>query len=220
MRYYQGFHNQYALSEHGEKLAESARFGDFKPNWVGTEQWCDLLGPDVNNLDHMPHTLRIADKFITKQGVENPHPVLLTAITHDWAESIVGDIAHPSKTAETEAEEMEAYKWVSWDVLRDRSPNHLSTVLPVLTGEHEYHARVFKAIEYIGYCSTGMRSRLVADGLNEGLIDANTESRTEKIQLVGGLYALHAAVAESSLPKLITMAEEFPALRSAKWLSS
>lgn len=203
-------------SEYGEYLVQRTRFNDFKPDFVNTEQWGSLLGEDVNNLYHMAHTKRLAEKFCELSGLneESTDLLLTTAITHDIGEAIIGDIPLPSKTAEDESKERIAYRKIATELWGDNGLTE--RVWSVLGHEDEYHADMFRAIEYIGYCTTAMRAQYAANSLAHGFIELNIP-RAHKEQLMGGLYALNKAVEVHNYPILKDYIKKYPAISQVVW---
>jgi hypothetical protein len=207
-------HRTFEASDYGQTLAQRTRFNVFKPEWASTELWTGLLGDDVSNLDHMPHTYGITKTFCNYEGMgeKDTNRLLVTAITHDWGEAIIGDIPLPDKTHNDEVNEKVAYAQVAYDglgaVLGGRLVN---TVWPVLSHEEEDLADRFRAIEYIGYCTTAMRAGQVATRLVHGLQKAPV-SRAEKDQLVSGLLGLERAVTVGNFPTLKAYVEKYPSI--------
>jgi 5'-deoxynucleotidase YfbR-like HD superfamily hydrolase len=206
-------------SEYGKLLVQRTRFNDFKPDFVDTEMWTNLLGPDVNNLYHMSHTKYLAEQFCELGGVdaETTDLLLTTAITHDIGEAIIGDIALPSKTAEDESREQVAYRKIATELFGDEYGNELSNkVLAVLSHENKEVGDMFRAIEYIGYCSTARRAFLAGESLAHGFIDLGIP-RAQKEQLMGGLMALHKAVAVRNFPVLEGYIKKYPQIAPLFW---
>jgi len=206
-------------SQYGQYLVDRTRFNDFKPDFVNTEQWGSLLGEDVNNLYHMAHTKRLAERFCELSGLnpESTDLLLTTAITHDIGEAIIGDIPLPSKTAEDETKERVAYRKIATELWGDEYGNNLTDkVWSVLGHEDEYHADMFRAIEYIGYCTTAMRAQYAANSLAHGFIELNIP-RAQKEQLMGGLYALNKAVEVHNYPILKDYIKKYPAISQVVW---
>jgi len=144
-RYDQIF-NTLEASTYGQELAQRTRFNDFKPEFVTTDQWCALLGDDVNNLYHMSHTKGLAKRFSELSGLsdESTDLLLTTAITHDIGEAIIGDIPLPSKTAEDETKERIAYRQIATELWGDNGLTE--RVWSVLGHEDEEHADMFRAV--------------------------------------------------------------------------
>jgi len=206
-------------STYGQELAQRTRFNDFKPEFVTTDQWCALLGDDVNNLYHMSHTKGLAKRFSELSGLsdESTDLLLTTAITHDIGEAIIGDISLPSKTAEDETKERVAYRQIATELLGEDYGNSLTDkVWSVLGHEDEYHADMFRAVEYIGYCTTAMRAGYVATSLAHGFIKLDIP-RAQKEQLMGGLYGLNKAVEIHNYPVLKGYVERYPAIAQVVW---
>lgn len=215
-------HYAFLSSEYGLTLAERSRWEVFKPDWVSGIMWHNLLGDDVNNLRHMPHTHYLAKQFCEAQRLDSETTdVLLTvAMTHDWGEAIVGDIPMPEKTDDDERREEIAYRHIATTLLGDEQGTALcATVLPVLYPHHKETdgaPDMFRAIEYVGYCTTALRARHVADSIAHGFINLNC-SRAQKEQLVGNLYSLHRAVEINNFSTLRDYVKKYPGLEGVLW---
>ena len=201
-------HHAFTHSDYGRKLANNIRFGDFKPDYIPNKLWEDLLGDDVNNLRHMPHTYEIARKFSKHEKIGGML-LRLTAITHDWGEAVVGDIALPDKENMSTADENRAYLDIAWDILGKES-HDLLEVPEVLWGEHKL-SEPFKAIEYIGYCQTGLRAGRMACLLAGNIIRPNLP-RKQVDGLIGGLLALNKMVEVKNFSKLSGYTDKYPSI--------
>lgn len=181
----------FANSEYGKTLESNTRFSDFKPEWVTTELWCKLLGDDVNNLRHMSHTTKIAEMFCDVEGIsgDTRDILLITATTHDWGEAIIGDISLVRKTEDDESREEVAYRTIANELLGDDVGQALADkVWPVLKKVDEV-GDMFRAIEYVGYCTTGLRAGYAASTLVNRFTPVDIP-RKQEIELVGGLMAM------------------------------
>lgn len=205
-------HQTFAQSDYGQLLQTRTRFNDFKPDWTTTEQWCGLLGDDVNNLGHMPYTLGLAQRFTELSDIESTD-LHITAITHDWGEAIIGDIPLPSKTDADETAEMFAYKRIARELLGEDYKALSKIVMPILFDKSVPEADMFRSIEYVGYCSTALKAGRVALGLSHDLVDIELP-RAKREQLAGGLYSLHHAVVIGSFPVVKDYARKYAATRT------
>jgi hypothetical protein len=198
-------HKLFSESDYGDTLRQNIRFGDFKPDYVSNHLWESILGDDVNNLRHMPNTLEIARKFMAYHDVGNTALFETVAITHDWGEAVVGDVALPDKDlAGVDDKEVEAYKKIAWELWGEG----LEEVPDVVWGEHEL-SEPFNAIEYIGYCQTGLRAGKMACLLANGILKLEMP-RKRSDGLVGGLLALNKLVEVKNYPKLAKHSEKYP----------
>lgn len=207
-------HRTFEQSEYGKTLAQRTRFDVFKPEWASTELWTDLLGDDVSNLNHMPHTYDLAKRFALYEGLGQvaTHNLLVTAVTHDWGEAIIGDIPLPDKTNNDEQNEKVAYAQIAYDLLGGVDGGRLvNTVWPVLSHGDKNLGDRFRAIEYIGYCTTAMRAETVATRLVHGLQTIPAE-RAQKDQIVSGLLGLSRAVQVGNFPTLKAYVEKYPSI--------
>ena len=205
-------HEVFANSGYGRHLENQTRFNEFKPGWVTTELWCDLLGDDVNNLRHMPYTLNLAEQFTDLQEMDGT-ALQVTAITHDWGEAITGDIALPNKTKADEQTELFAYRQIAGELLGERAKKLTNLVLPILFDKSSPEADMFRSIEYVGYCATALKAGRVALGLAHDLIDLEVP-RQQRNELTGDLYALHRAVEIYNFPTMKDYRKKYPAIKT------
>ncbi len=169
---YRDIHETFSRSIFGKKLRESPRFHIFKPDDVNTRHWVEILGDDVNNLNHMIVTLGIAEGFVGSLNgaisLEDKRIICLTAIIHDWAEAVMGDIPLPQKTDEDEKREITVLKELFEIFLTTNKYGHkvpteqLDRVCDILSGDDEL-SLVFKTIEEMGYMKTGLRAWVKKD---------------------------------------------------------
>jgi hypothetical protein len=158
-----GLHKEFQDTEHGQVLADQVRYERYKPDGVTNERWVEVLGADVNNLQHMPLTWGLAKDMIrglrdSRPGYLDEHEELLievAAIIHDRGEAVVTDVTYSEKTDELEAAEQEVLtgmvdesheivKEAAHTVVFDRGGNKLS--------------RIFNTIERVGYMRTALRA--------------------------------------------------------------
>lgn len=201
-------------SQYGAQLAERTRFNDFKPDWVQTDLWCDLLGPDVNNLYHMQHTQGLAERFAHAEDLDAGRTKLLltTAATHDIGEAIIGDIALPSKTSDDEKREKIAYRQIVRELFGKRTGDTLTEVVwSVLNKTDPKSGDMFRAVEYIGYCTTAMRAGQTAVKLAHGFRTLEAP-RAQREQLLGGLLGLEKAVSVHNYPVLANYVKLYPGI--------
>lgn len=205
-------HETFAESHYGQLLESRVRFDEFKPEWVHTETWCDLLGDDVNNLRHMTYTHDLAKRFTELQEMDG-EALHVTAITHDWGEAIIGDIPLPAKTSADDAAERFAYRRIAKELLGDKAKELAKVVMPVLFYHSVPEADMFRSIEYVGYCATGLKAGRVALGLAHDLIDVEIPRR-QRNELTGDLYALHRAIEIYNFPTMKDYRKKYPAIKT------
>lgn len=200
----------FSESEYGRHLEQRTRWDDFRPEWATTELWCDLLGDDVNNLRHMPHTTGIAVSFAaaTNLSVSETDTLLTTAITHDWGEAIIGDIPLPAKTEEDEKKEFVAYRHIAQTLFGNRGDRLADRVLPVLGHEDKEMGDMFRAVEYVGYCTTALRAGRVAVSLTHGFRELDI-TRKQKEGLIGSLLSLENAVKTNGFSTLTQYVKKY-----------
>lgn len=208
----------FQASEYGQELESRTRFDVFKPDFVGTAMWTRLLGQDVNNLYHMTHTVGIANEFSQYNGLdrESRGKLLRTAVTHDWGEAIIGDIPLPDKTDADESREEVAYRHIATDLLGQHGEELSDEVWEVLSHHDKDHGDMFRAIEYVGYCTTAIRAGKVATALAHGFVRLDV-SRPQKEQLMGGLLGLEKAVTVHNFPTLTAYIDKYPGIERQLW---
>lgn len=211
----ESLYTRFANSEYGQTLEARTRFDDFRPDWVDTNLWCGLLGDDVNNLRHMSFTHDLAKKFVDYQEIDgvSRDRLLTTAITHDWGEAIIGDIALPDKTDEDEGREEAAYRHIAERVVAGVAGELVMKVVPVLFRKDVPEADMFRSVEYVGYMSTAFKAGRVALGLYHDLYDVELP-RARRQELAGRLHSLHKAVEVVNLPVAKSYIKHYPAIKT------
>lgn len=180
----------FADSPYGEVLRQRVRYGAYKPGELSNGEWVKILGPDVNNLEHLKTSLAVAQDFVYR--ARDPHPewrpgaekikfargeeelLCLTAIIHDWGEAVVGDILWHRKTSDIDAEkEFAALNRIIEELCRPRYEKllmekiYLAADIAFLKGDSVLN-QAFNAIEHIGYANNVFRAwkeRLNHNGL-------------------------------------------------------
>lgn len=164
-------HKEFAATEFGQVLANQVRYDPYRPETVSHERWEKLLGADVNNLKHLPLTYGLTRVFINHLGdgpeeTLTPHEedVLKTsALIHDWAESVVGDINYNLKTdADTEEEKKQFTAHLKKFYDGDRQELVEESLETVIFSEDSKLGRMFNIVERLGYLRTGLRASELA----------------------------------------------------------
>lgn len=153
-------------SMYGKKLASDIRFSLFKPESVSNEDWVKLLGADVNNLKHMKLMYGFCKSMLDNSSdifsEEERNILLVTALFHDWAEAVVGDIPSPIKTEEDEKIE----KQILIDIFNKFAVNNYEEILEVIFEKESNLGKVWKSIEVLAYVRTSLiawRKRYLLD---------------------------------------------------------
>lgn len=174
---YLGIHEAFAESEYGVTLAANVRYAKYKPAEMANERWEELLGPDVNNLAHLADTYHLAADFVSRTDRLQPGllsqrdkaALKISAIIHDWGESIIPDINYFEKTDADEAAERQ--------VFADNLPNFYTggdgatqeliaeAAETIIFDRESRLGNIFNVIERIGYLRTGLRA---AEHVREG----------------------------------------------------
>lgn len=210
----------FANSPYGQKLRGAIRFGAYKPKEVTNEEWVEVLGPDVDNLEHLLVTLGIARDFI-RLG-ESPHEswirenkdsiafdegekemLCLMAVIHDWGESVVGDILWHRKTSAHEEEELKAVLRIIDELCNGKYENGLlekmrQAIETVFYKGEEKLSRAFNVVEHVGYGRTAIRA-----WEKHSLCDSS---------LSHSLSGIAAKLIENYLPDWRGKAEVYPAM--------
>ena len=181
-------HELFANSSYGKILRQRVRYGPYKPKELSDEEWIRILGPDVNNLEHLKTSLAVAQDFIHR--ARDPHPewqskgeeirftpgeeklLCLTAVIHDWGEAVVGDILWHRKTEKDGEKELEILKGLIEELVRykftDSLVDKMHLAADIAFGKNEKLSPAFNAIEHIGYGNNTLRmwgEKLNYDGL-------------------------------------------------------
>lgn len=163
-----------AETEYGQTLQGEIRFGSFKPEWLPNEQWVEMLGPDVDNYQHMSHMAGLTEWFIGESrklghdiSENDEYRLMVTAYVHDFAEAIDGDVPDPHKDlgAIALAKERESFITVASSVTND-AETLARLVMPIMHRQ-EPLGDVWRAIELIGYLETAFRANTVLRSLRD-----------------------------------------------------
>lgn len=210
---FRDIHESFRDTSYGKILAENIRYRFFKPQGTSNAEWERLLGPDVNNLEHHWVSYRVMRAFLRAHPDFSPEEqeiLLLTAVTHDWAEAVIGDIPYGQKTGSEEEEELHLIPTIALECFGEHLARPVrQTIDQVLrwkpelrkTGDGPKLAHAFEVVEQLGFLGTGGRSWSEA-GRREGLSPALHEN----LQWIG--LATHTHV-----PILLRYAEIYPAVR-------
>ncbi|MBI3088760.1 MAG: hypothetical protein HYY99_00650 [Candidatus Colwellbacteria bacterium] len=168
----------FANSSYGERLRRAIRFGAYKPPETTNEEWVKVLGPDVHNLEHLLWTLSIARDFL--RSSLDPHEpwqgevpeearfnegeqklLLLTAVMHDWGESVVGDILWHRKNSHDEKEDLKALGNIIGELCEGKYSDELVSKMHqvgniLFRDKNSKLGRAFNAIEHVGYGQTAI----------------------------------------------------------------
>ena len=199
-------HQVFSESKYGEELSKRVRFKEYKPSAVDEKKWVEILGPDVDNLEHLYYTYILTRKFLTHFSPdsfsENEKEILLfTALIHDWGEVVVGDIRFPQKNSYHNKLEMIHIKKISNELLSEYElSDRVNSVLSeVLDKKNEKLSKSFDAIEKNGYVSTGIRAWKVS-GFEDDELSVN-------------LRSLAVEVVTNHYEPLVNYSEYFPMIR-------
>jgi len=172
-----GIYHDFASTPYGANLADSVRYEKYNLASLPNEQWRELLGPDVNNLEHMRVTYQLTQSFVRHSQAHQPGlltatdatQLLVAAVIHDQGEALVGDISYGDKqTADTRkeqqlfAEHAAAFTPDASSMLRHYLARARDTIVFDSTTRL---GRMFNAIERVGYLRTALRaSQQLSDG--------------------------------------------------------
>ena len=209
-------HQLFSNSDFGKILDGNVRFSDFKPVDIDNDTWVDVLGDDVNNLQHMPHTHRLVGRFCLAQTVSEKETniLLTTAMTHDWGEAIDGDIALPFKTEADEISEQASYRFIAGELLGKYEGEELSDMVwRVLNKDDKELGDKFRAVEYIGYNTTAMRAGYMGRAISARLIKLPFD-RPKIEHLAGGLIGFENAMQSQSYATLAGYSEKYSGIQT------
>ena len=163
---FRDIHKDFSQTAAGNRLNNNPRYKDFIGK-LKTEEWQDILGFDVNNLEHGRLTQGITYCFInhinqtdseTKFTIEEQKLLLLTAVVHDWPEgfTVKGDISYERKSEEDEKEELALVEKIITRSLGSDSLEMSNQIKNILEDKHSKLGMAFNAIEKIGYLRTAL----------------------------------------------------------------
>ena len=180
--------DKFAKTKYGETLRSNIRFSEFKPQNISNDEWVEMLGRDVNNLFHLSVSLNITRSFLSQCSSptktwqkhipqtalftsEQQTELLFTAVTHDWAEAIIGDIPLTSKKDTDENMEMIILRKLIHEILGEKIEKHkidrlTNNVHTILTDKNTKLGKAFNAIERMGYVKTGIKAWHLSQGMN------------------------------------------------------
>ncbi len=208
---YREIHDRFSETEDGKTLGQHVRYQWYKPKAMRNEEWVKLLGPDVCNLEHLWWSFRMTRIFIDQclKGdkeiqPEEQHELLLTALSHDWAEAKHGDIKWDLKNAQDTLKEEETLMTDSLLWMRDWMPELIGKVRSALgqvLGKHnKMLSDAFANIERMGYVRTGLEAHLQAQ-------------KTDDTHLAERLTLMTGSVMGNHLATMIGEAHHYPPLR-------
>jgi len=220
-------YNEFAKTKFGKDLKKEVRYERFKPKSVSKKLWQEVLGPDVNNLEHHLVSYKITNTFfvcndekISGSSIFNYHEkklLIVAALIHDWGEAIVGDVTFDRKSAAYEKKEYEAFQCMLKKIFfRDADVVEFLDIEEafekVVGGKEKNLAEAFNAIERIGYLITGVRA------WKKGKLFLRKDAKFSQ-----GLWWLANNVALNQIKKLIEYSEIYPAVRfyldeNRKWI--
>ena len=160
-------YQSFEATPYGQHLAGNIRYERYNLAGVSIDEWRGMLGPDVNNLEHMQYTTELAAYYVSKSHPETLQPhemedLLIAAAIHDQGEFFTGDITASLKTDEDEVEELA------------KAVEHAKQMMPDL--DNLTHARIqrirtdivfnretplgarFASIERMGYLQTALKA--------------------------------------------------------------
>ncbi len=174
---FEEIHDQLAASTYGQSLAGICRYSRYKPDGVEDDEWQNLLGPDINGLEHLKLTLVQVQRFIS--ACADPFPLwvgnvpeearfspedkvilCLAGLEHDWGEAVAGDAPYGRKTPENERLELISQQ----EIIRELFPESpilrklLKRAFKVVSMPDSKLGRAFNAIERLGYLETGLEA--------------------------------------------------------------
>jgi len=145
--------SQFEKSTYGKSLSGNVRFSSYKPPDFTQQDWEKLLGADVNNLKHMRLMYGFTQALIKESdhlSEEEKTILLKTALTHDWAESVTGDIPRPMKTDGDDEVERKILR----NIFAEFGIRESEEILRVMFEKETRLAVIWNSIEIAGYLRT------------------------------------------------------------------
>ncbi len=211
---FRDIHDRFSATSYGQTLAKNIRWRFFKSPEVTHKEWEKLLGPDVNNLEHHWCSYRVMRVFLrgnTDFSREEQEILLLTAVTHDWAEAVIGDVPYGRKTNTEEEDELRLIPEIALECFGEeiacRVRRTIESVLREkphlrMTGEGSKLGHAFEAVEQLGYLGTAGRAWAEA---------GNNDECSPLLR--GNLQWMGIEVHAYHVPILLRYAELYPAVR-------
>lgn len=202
-------YDTFSQTKEGNILSRNIRFHAYKPQAMTNSDWEALLGDDVNNLKHLWVTYELTQRFLTLQpdlSVHDQEILLLTAITHDWAEAIVGDVMYYSRSAKEEEKERDQFHALLKTYAEQKIfPSALTELikeqcLPILENRSLRLGKVFNAVERLGYLSTAL--------------NAFEKSRSQTKSIQGHLLCLAKSVLYNHISILVDYAAQYTKVKT------
>jgi hypothetical protein len=209
---YSGIYQAFSETEYGQLMSQEVRYAKYMPEGCSNEEWRELLGADVNQLQHLHLTYGLTKAFINRMDAlcpgelsdEDKTKLKDGAISHDMAESVVTDISYGDKTADDEAREVAVFEESLNSFLHGSSDNIIERIKrakdEVVFNQEDKDARLskmFNAIERVGYLRTALRAHE----------NAKTELRPDYEEsfewIVADVFGNH-------IEKLLGYAREYP----------
>ena len=170
-------HKDFSQTTAGNRLNNNPRYKDFIGQ-LGIKDWQNVLGFDVNNLEHGRLTQGIVYCFINninqsdseiKFTTEEQKLLLLTAVVHDWPEGFTkkGDISYERKNENDEKEELALIEKIITEMLGPDSLEISIQIKNILEDKNSKLGMTFNAIERIGYLRTALIAWKKSKNTNE-----------------------------------------------------
>lgn len=203
-------HHRFAETKFGKSLAGRTRWEYFRPDYVTSEEWIDLLGADADNLRHTPLMYGLMRQFLRRSegfSQEESKILLLAAITNDWGEAgdeeagipTAGNINFGKKTQSDQLHEQSTHQTVFRHMLGDDQIKLQLIVESTLFTNESRLGVAYDAVRRISYLRTA-------------LIAFHRSLATNDEELQSSLQWLTADVLSNQLPKLLQYAQTFPAI--------
>jgi len=211
---YQTVEQLFRSSTHGETLSQKLRYDKYRHPSVSHKQWIDLLGRDVNNLEHLSLTRGIALGFVRYSQEHQPDLLTddeaatlpLIASIHDWGEAITGDISFGDKTADNDVEEAHALDVVATEIYANNQPPELLDAAKAVVFDHEGQSKlgkIFFAIECLGYMRTAVNAA------------NHVSDQTCPDEQVAGMQWLYTDVVSNVMVTMLGHAKEYAVVHAA-----
>lgn len=213
---FEQIYDHFAQSAYGKILEKKVRFAIYKPQTLSPQQWVDLLGDDVHNLRHMKVSYYQTRSFleeckdqktkISSFSQAEQEILLLTAITHDWAEAVQGDIMFYKRSTQNESDELSQFRDIVHEFVETNKISAslgeliIQDTLPIQEDRTSKLGQAFNAIERKGYLQTGLRAWEKSQQINV-------------TELKGKLHCMSKGVVYNQIVALCAYAEIYPPIQ-------
>lgn len=205
-------------TSYGQKLSKNIRWRLFKPDFLKEQKWVEILGRDVDNLEHMKLMRGLTQQFVKAQNLkaegseyinQNDQKLLyLTSTIHDYQEAETGDIPNPLKTEDDVALEVTVLSRIGVQLFDTQQlSEELQAVCEIMSNTETNLGRIWRCIEDLGYLRAGMIAYQESLSLDKTARNLTVE---QQAKLKANLQAMAFAVMQADLVTCMKYAEGYP----------